>query len=151
MRALIVGTLLLASLAPNARAQQVARVEPANWWVGMVHNRVELLVHGPGMARVATRIRYPGVTLVDVHRGESPNYLFVTVDIAADAVAGDVPIEFLVDGEVVAQPARQHQGLVVAAFAQALAGHGHRQQAVGAGQLGVIEAMAQGLPQQPAQ
>ena len=38
-----------------------------------------------------------------------------------------------------------------AAFAQALAGHGHRQQAVGAGQLGVIEAMAQGLPQQPAQ
>ena len=102
MRALIVGILLLASLAPNARAQQVARVEPANWWVGMVHNRVELLVHGPGMARVATRIRYPGVTLVDVHRGESPNYLFVTVDIAADAVAGDVPIEFLVDGEVVA-------------------------------------------------
>ena len=105
MRALIVGILLLASLAPNARAQQVSRVEPANWWVGMVHNRVELLVHGSDIAKATPRIQRAGVAVTEVTRTDNPNYLFVTVEVAADAAPGEVPIEFVVNGNSVASHA----------------------------------------------
>ncbi|WP_330947327.1 glycoside hydrolase family 13 protein [Thermomonas sp. LB-4] len=85
-----------------ASAQTVDRVEPANWWVGMKHHAVELMVHGKGIAAATPRIDRPGVSLRDVQRGDNPNYLFVTVDIASDAPAGEVAIEFLRNGKAVA-------------------------------------------------
>ncbi len=86
----------------SASAQTVDRVEPANWWVGMKHHEVELMVHGKGIAAAAPRINRPGVSLRDVQRGDNPNYLFATVDIASDAPPGDVAIEFLRNGKAVA-------------------------------------------------
>ena len=39
-------------LAPTAQAADIERIEPANWWIGMQHNRVELLVHGKGLSLI---------------------------------------------------------------------------------------------------
>jgi glycosidase len=103
MRFLLACCLLLSILAPTARATAVDHLEPGNWWVGMRHNRVELMVHGAGIARATPRIDRAGVAVVDVQRSDSPNYLFVTVEVAADAATGPVPIDFLVDGRSVAR------------------------------------------------
>lgn len=90
-----------AMLAMPARAG-VQRVEPANWWVGMRHDRVQLMVHGDGIATASARIDRDGVRVLEVGRGDSPNYLYVTVHIAADAAPGEVPITFLRQGRVIA-------------------------------------------------
>lgn len=102
MRTIACALALLLGFATVAQAQTVERVEPANWWVGMVHHEVELLVHGKDIATTTPRIARAGVKLVDVQRTDNPNYLFVTVDVAADARPGEVAIDFLRDGRPVA-------------------------------------------------
>lgn len=101
MRTLLCGLALLFGF--TASAQTVDRVEPANWWVGMVHHEVELMVHGAGIATTTPRIHRPGVVLTDVQRSGNPNYLFVTVAVADTAPAGDVAIDFLRGGRTVAR------------------------------------------------
>ena len=102
MRTIACVLALLLGFATVAHAQTVERIEPANWWVGMVHHEVELLVHGKDIAATTPRIARAGVTLRDVQRTDNPNYLFATVDVAADAQPGEVAIEFLRDGKPVA-------------------------------------------------
>jgi len=94
--------LLLSGLSLPARAIDIERVEPANWWVGMHYNRVELLVHGVGIAAATPRLARAGVAVVDVQRTDNPNYLFITIDIAGDAKPGNINIEFVDGGKVVA-------------------------------------------------
>jgi len=102
MRALLQSCLLLVLLAQPAHGAGVDRIEPGNWWVGMRHNRVELLVHGPEIARTTPRIDREGIAIVGVQRTDNANYLFVTVEIAGDARPGDVGIAFVAGGKVVA-------------------------------------------------
>ena len=102
MRILLACCLWLTAFAPLAHAARIERVEPANWWVGMQHNRVELLVHGKDIAASTPRLSRAGVAIVDVQKTDNPNYLFVTVDIAGDAAPGAFDIEFVEAGKVVA-------------------------------------------------
>ena len=81
------------------QAQKLERIEPMFWWVGMHNPVVQLLVHGENIAAAETQLNYPGVTLVKVHKVENPNYLFLDLNIAADAKAGKFPIEFMVNGK----------------------------------------------------
>ena len=92
--------LLLATSA-HARDFAIDHLEPANWWVGMKHHRVELMVHGEAIATLTPRLSRPGVSVADVQRVANPNYLFVTLDVADTARPGTFDIEFL-DGERVA-------------------------------------------------
>lgn len=103
--ALFLGLLL--SATAQARDYVIDHLEPASWWVGMKHHRVELMVHGDAIAALTPRLSRPSVALVDVQKVTNPNYLFVTLDIAADAKPGSFDIEFLEgdgggDGDVVA-------------------------------------------------
>ena len=92
---------LLFSSGAAARGYAIQHLEPANWWVGMKHDRVELLVHGPGIAALKPRVSRAGVTIAGVEKAPNPNYLFVTLAIAADAKPGSFPIDFM-DGEKIA-------------------------------------------------
>lgn len=40
---------VFALLSLSLFAQNDTRVEPANWWTGMKHNQVELMVHRKGV------------------------------------------------------------------------------------------------------
>jgi neopullulanase len=75
------------------------RVEPANWWTGMVHNRVEILFHREGIAAMNCTLAKggrgaKGVKLLKTERLESPNYLFVTLEISPKAPAQNVILQF---------------------------------------------------------
>lgn len=71
------------------------RVEPMNWWTGMKHNTVELLVQYPDLASYQVKLgASKGVKLIKTEKGDSPNYLFVTLEIAPGAPAQKVPIVF---------------------------------------------------------
>jgi len=102
MRLVYACLVCLSLLVPPAQAADIERIEPANWWVGMQHNRVELLVHSKGIATATPRLSRAGVAIIDVQTTDSPNYLFVTVEVAADAKPGEFAIEFIEAGKVVA-------------------------------------------------
>ncbi len=83
----------------SAKEFAITHLEPANWWVGMKYHQIELMVHGENISATQPRINYPGVSLLAVKKADSPNYLFVTIDIAADTKPGKFPIEFQLNGE----------------------------------------------------
>lgn len=100
--AMILCSLLLAGAASVANAATIERLEPTNWWVGMKHDRVELLAYGKGIAALTPRLAHPGVKIVHVQKVENPNYLFVTVQIGAEAKPGAFDIEFLQGDKIAA-------------------------------------------------
>ena len=77
-----------------AMAQKLERIEPMSWWVGMHNPKLQLLVHGENIASTEVQLSYPGVKLLQTHKVENPNYLFLDLEIAADAKAGKFPILF---------------------------------------------------------
>lgn len=97
---IIIGLLLIIVAPFVAADSQITRIEPANWWVGMKYNQVELLVHGDNIGANTPAVNYPGVNIINIKKSDSPNYLFVTIDIAATTKPGKFPIEFARDGQI---------------------------------------------------
>jgi glycosidase len=97
MKIKLVIIAFLASFSGNVFAQQIPaleRVEPMFWWVGMKNPKLQLLVHGDKIAERTVKFSYPGVKLVQVHKVENPNYLFLDLDISSSAVPGTFTITF---------------------------------------------------------
>ncbi|MBP8145137.1 MAG: cyclomaltodextrinase N-terminal domain-containing protein [Inhella sp.] len=99
-RALLMALLFLTGGAaapastPGASTAGVERVEPPNWWVGMRHPELQLLIEGPGVAALRPRLRaHRGVRLAGSRPGDGPNHLFVFLQLAPDAAAGLLRIE----------------------------------------------------------
>lgn len=73
---------------------RVGRVEPLSWWTGM-KTPLQLMVCGDGISRYDVRIEGgKGVKAGAVHKADSPDYLFVDVEISPDAAPGTYYIVF---------------------------------------------------------
>jgi len=79
-----------------SHAQSLSRVEPPSWWVGMKHNEIQLLVHGKDIATSEVSFEYLGVRLISIERVKNPNYLFINLAIADEAMPGSFDINFRV-------------------------------------------------------
>ena len=87
------GTRVDYSSVPEATPEQISRVEPLCWWVGM-NTPLQLMVQGPGIGG-ATDVRIEGlrgVKVKGVHRADSPDYLFVDVEVSRRAKTGTAQI-----------------------------------------------------------
>ena len=85
--------------ASGAGAQwEIRHLEPPFWWTGMQSSRLELMVHGEGIAELTPTLDHAGVELSGVHRTGNRNYLFLELELAADAAPGTVVIDFRRDG-----------------------------------------------------
>jgi glycosidase len=74
---------------------KIERVEPAFWWAGMRGKSLQLLVHGKEIGRYNTvTAKYDGLVVKQVDKAESPNYLFVTLELDNKIKAGKFPISF---------------------------------------------------------
>ncbi len=72
----------------------IDRVEPPFWWQGFEHRELQLLVNGKDVVELAPAVDYDGVEIVRVERGDSPNYLFVYLDIDESARPGTFELAF---------------------------------------------------------
>ena len=73
---------------------RVGRVEPLSWWTGM-KTPLQLMICGDGISRYDVRIEGgKGVKAGTVHKADSPDYLFVDVEISPDAAPGTYYIVF---------------------------------------------------------
>ena len=83
----------------DASAQQLTRVEPLSWWTGM-KTPLQLMVQGQDISSFDVTIEGgKGVSVVKVHKAESPNYLFVDVQLDRNAAPGTYYIVFSKDGQ----------------------------------------------------
>ncbi|MFK8102499.1 MAG: glycoside hydrolase family 13 protein [Saprospiraceae bacterium] len=89
--------------SPEGGKVDRARICPPNWWVGMKHNTVEVMLYDQDIAGLTTKINYPGVRLVSTTRLENPNYLFVTIAISAETKPGTFNIQLTQDRKVIKQ------------------------------------------------
>ncbi len=87
-------TSLFLAAAAAASTPMVQNVEPPYWWTGMRNDTLQLMVTGPGVADAAVRASYPGVTLLEDVRLDSPDYKFLYFKISPEAQPGEMPIHF---------------------------------------------------------
>lgn len=76
------------------------RADPPFWWVGMENPALQVMFHGNKIAESSVVLDYPGVTLKRTLRLENPNYLILDLEIAKDALPGNIPIVFEYQREI---------------------------------------------------
>ncbi len=70
------------------------RVEPPNWWIGFKDNSLQLLVNHENIGEYKPEINYQGVSISNVNRARSLNYLFIDLKIDENTKAGKFDIVF---------------------------------------------------------
>lgn len=87
--------LLLPFLTLSLHAAiKIDRIDPAFWWTGMKNGELQIMVYGHDIANTTVSIDYPGITLTDAVKLESPNYLFLYLDIKPETQPGTFDILF---------------------------------------------------------
>lgn len=72
----------------------IERIEPPNWWVGMKNPKLQLMVYGENISDATPRIDYKGINILNVTKADSPNYLFIDLWIDPETRAGSFDIQF---------------------------------------------------------
>ncbi|MBW6499433.1 MAG: glycoside hydrolase family 13 protein [Bacteroidales bacterium] len=87
--------MLLALMLPVFAFAQPApeRVEPPFWWAGMYHSELQVMVYGKDIGLTRLELDHPGVVVKEVVAVESPNYLFVYLDLS-EAQPGTIRMNF---------------------------------------------------------
>ncbi|RSK41909.1 glycoside hydrolase family 13 protein [Mangrovimonas spongiae] len=70
------------------------RVEPPHWWVGFKNTKLQLLVKDDGIGGSSAQVAYPGVMVTKVHQADSPNYLFLDLEIDSTTKPGKFDVLF---------------------------------------------------------
>ena len=84
----ILAAVGLSSFASATGMQEELRVEPPCWWTGM-ETPLTLMIHAPGLSGAGVSVASDGITVKAVHYAESPNYLFVDLEIADNLAPGE--------------------------------------------------------------
>ncbi|OGU31288.1 MAG: hypothetical protein A2057_15105 [Ignavibacteria bacterium GWA2_35_9] len=77
----------------------IQKVEPPNWWTGMKHDSIQLMFYGKNLGNVSISTPDAKFKVLEVHKTENSNYLFVDVKIAKDATPGNYKIILNKGGE----------------------------------------------------
>jgi glycosidase len=88
----------------TASATDITHIDPPFWWTGMKNRELQILVYGENISGSKVSITYPGVNVKEVVGVESPNYLFIYLEITASAIPGTMNIEFTDGSEKTNQP-----------------------------------------------
>ena len=103
MKKFLLSALLVVGLnicnAKEATPSQIQHVEPPSWWTGM-KLPLQLMVNGPDISSYDVSIKNgDGIKVTGVHKAESPNYIFVDLDIPQNAKPGTYQLVFSKDGK----------------------------------------------------
>ena len=94
-RFLVALILLQFSLLSTVFAQKKSlKIEPPFWWANMPVEEVQLMVYGADIGHFTAQVDHPGIQVIKNISGDSPNYLFVYLNIGPEAVPGDFQITF---------------------------------------------------------
>ncbi len=96
----LVFTLIFTWTLGLQAAEAPERVEPPFWWADMMHTELQLMAYGEDIGKTRVAIDYPGVSIKEVVAVESPNYLFIYIDVEK-AAPGSFPVKFFRNEDLV--------------------------------------------------
>lgn len=92
------GTVFNPSSISDATTGDITHLEPPSWWTGM-KTPLQIMVHGQAISDYTVSLEGgKGVRISGTHKADSPNYLFLDIKIAADALPGTYYLVFSKDG-----------------------------------------------------
>ena len=98
--ALCVATTLVVGTETRAADPIVEALEPPFWWAGMEDPNLQIMVRGESVSEFTADLDCPGARLVGTHRVDSPNYLFLDLELAPDLTPGSCRIAFRSESRV---------------------------------------------------
>jgi glycosidase len=116
---LLMAWLTLAFSATQAGGMRVDRVDPPNWWTGMRHSTVQLMLHGTDIGNTTAHCNSPAVRVVRTYLPSNSAYVFVDLALTAGAAPGTCDVVLTRGGDSVVVPfplyqradtAGRHQG-----------------------------------------
>jgi neopullulanase len=87
-------TALLVAYLVNVSGVDITHIDPPFWWTDMKNTELQIMVYGKNISGSKVTISYPGVKVKEIVSVESPNYLFIYLDITDSAEPGIINIEF---------------------------------------------------------
>ena len=84
--------------AQKNKKLNLEKIEPPFWWADMPTEQLQLSLHGEGVGHYRASVDAPGITLVRQSAGDSPNYLFIYLEIGPDVEPGSFEVS-LVNGK----------------------------------------------------
>jgi len=82
----------------------IERMEPPHWWIGLHNRNLQLLVKEENIGLAIPEIHKAGISIEEVTKGSSPNYLFIDLVISEAVGPTKFNIEFkLPDGKTKTQ------------------------------------------------
>jgi len=78
----------------DAADPAITALEPPFWWAGMEDPNLQIMVRGESASAFDPHLDCPGLQLVESHRVDSPNYLFIDLELAPDLAPGPCDIRF---------------------------------------------------------
>lgn len=89
----------------NGIAQEVRRVEPMNWWLGMKNPVVQIMFYGSDLRDAKVTINSKDFQIEKLTTGDwSSNYLFVDVRVLPSAKAGTYTFTISKNGKIIELP-----------------------------------------------
>ena len=100
---LIFISIILLTFTSNLFTQSttIEHMDPPNWWIGMEHNEVQILVYGKDIGTTKPSFKYEGIELVNIISTTNPNYIFIDISINKDAKPGNIDFSFEKNGKIV--------------------------------------------------
>lgn len=84
-------TLCLLALAGAVSAEglRVDKIEPPHWWIGMKHNRIQLMVYGEQLSELQFEFDDARIVVEAVHPVANDDYAFVDIVVPAELPPGE--------------------------------------------------------------
>ncbi len=96
--------LILLFLIPNLKAQEVKVIDPPFWWANMPVTELQIQLYGENLGSYRATVNYAGVEIKRQIAVDSPNYLFIYLDISEKAEAGKLKIILKNEDESITVP-----------------------------------------------
>ncbi|MBO6622289.1 MAG: glycoside hydrolase family 13 protein [Balneola sp.] len=84
--------LILLFLIPDSKAQDVKVIDPPFWWANMPVTELQIQLYGENIGSYRASVNYDGVEIKRQIAVDSPNYLFIYLDISEKAEVGKLDI-----------------------------------------------------------
>lgn len=72
---------------------EIKVIDPPFWWTQMPVNELQLQLYGEELGHYRASVNYPGVQITSQRAVDSPNYLFLYMEIMPEAEAGTMTIQ----------------------------------------------------------
>ncbi len=96
------------STSIQAQELRIDHIEPPNWWAGMQHDQVQLMVYGENLDGITAAFEDDALPVTAIHSVANASYSFIDVDLS-DVSAGDYTLRITRGDETTTVPFPVHE------------------------------------------